>query len=384
MRRCHLITRKPEADARRRGAMLIFIAALMLVFLGIIAFSVDVAYMHLARTELRTASDAAARAAGESLSRTQDINLARQAAKDIAALNTVDNKPLTLEDEDIVSGNSTRQENGKWVFTAEGTPLNAFRVTGRKQNGSASGSVGLYFAPLFGKYDYEVAASATSVRFDRDIVLVVDRSSSMKLYTNESATGMSINDWRVCAVAQPQSRWVALEGAVNVFLAELQNTPQIEYVGLASYASNFSYCGVNNAQSEVNQNLAANTSLVSTAMNNITNSFFNGNTAIGEGIRSGNTALADTSHARPYARKTMVLLTDGIHNTGVSPTTAANEALAQGVVIYTITFGDSADQTAMQSVAAMTGGKHYHAPDEESLVQAFREIALSLSVILTE
>ena len=169
-----------------------------------------------------------------------------------------------------------------------------------------------------------------------------------------------------------------------MFLAELQNTPQIEYVGLASYASNFSYCGVSNQQSEINQQLSANTANVSNAMNAITNSYFNGNTAIGEGIRSGNQALANNTYARPYARKAMVLLTDGVHNTGVSPSTAAYEAQSQGVVIYTITFSSAADQTAMQQVANITGGKHYHAPDEASLVQAFREIALSLSVILTE
>lgn len=373
-----------QAVSNRRGAMLVFIAVLLFVFLGIIAFSVDVAYMHLSRTQLRTATDAAARAAGENLSRTQSLSQARQAAKDVALLNLVDNAPLILEDADIVNGNSAKQSSGKWAFTAGGTPVNGFRVTGRKFASAPSGAVSLFFAPIFGKDYYEVSQSSASVRMDRDICIVVDRSSSMKLYTTDTQSGMSTSDWRVCEHAQPQSRWVALEGAVQIFLTELQATSHKEYVGLASYASNFTYCGLSNQESSVNQHLTETTSLVNTAMNNITNTVFNGNTAIGEGMRKGKEVLENTTYGRPFARKTMVLMTDGIHNTGVSPSTVAQECKDAGIVVYTITYGANAEQASMQSVANLTGGKHYHAPDEAALEAAFREIALSLSVIITE
>lgn len=373
-----------EAVANRRGAMLVFIAFLLFVFLGIVAFSVDVAYMHLSRTQLRTAADAAARAAGENLSRTQNLAQARQAAKDIAALNLVDNAPLILEDADIINGNSTKQSNGKWTFVANAVPVNGFRVTGRKMTSAPSGAVNLFFAPIFGKDFYEVSASSASVRVDRDICIVVDRSSSMKLFTSDTEQNMSIDDWRVCEYAQPQSRWVALQGAVAVFLTELQNTTHKEYVGLASYASDFTYCSVTNSQSEINQNLTDNTALINTAMNNITNSMFNGSTAIGEGLRRGKDALLNPTYGRDFARKTIVLMTDGNHNNGVDPSVAAQECKDANIVVYTITYGAGASQSPMQSVANLTGGKHYHAPDETSLVAAFREIALSLSVILTE
>ncbi|GAB4159634.1 MAG: VWA domain-containing protein [Planctomycetaceae bacterium] len=375
--------RPGENRESRRGALLIFIVVFLMVFIGVIAFSIDIAYMHLARTELRTASDAAARAAGESLSRTQDINLARQAAKDIAAMNLVDNKPLILEDIDIVNGKSDKANNGRWNFARNATPVNSFEVTGRKERTAPSGSVKLFFAKLWGKEDYEIARSSTAARVDRDICLVVDRSSSMKLWVDERASGLSIRDWRVCAVAQPRSRWVALEGAVRVFLNELQKTPQREYVGLASYASDFNYCGVRNKQAEINQQLTDRASAVNSAMDAITNSKFNGNTAIGEGIYKGMEALAHPTYSRPFARKTIVLLTDGWQNNGRSPVAAAQDAKRQGIVIHTITFGDSANQGQMRAIAASTGGKHYHAPDEAALVNAFREIALSLSVILT-
>ena len=56
---------KRHDPRRRRGAMLVLIGLLLLVFMGAVAFSVDVAYMQLTRTQLRIATDAAARAAGD-------------------------------------------------------------------------------------------------------------------------------------------------------------------------------------------------------------------------------------------------------------------------------------------------------------------------------
>jgi hypothetical protein len=63
---------------------------------------------------------------------------------------------------------------------------------------------------------------------------------------------------------------------------------------------------------------------------------------------------------------------------------AATAADGQDIIIHTVTFGDGANQTDMQAVADATGGRHYHAPDEETLEDIFREIALTLPVLLTE
>ena len=71
--------------------MLVLIALLLIVLIVTVVFSVDVAYMQLTRTQLRSASDAAARAAAECLSRTQDVDQAREAAKTIASRNLVAN-----------------------------------------------------------------------------------------------------------------------------------------------------------------------------------------------------------------------------------------------------------------------------------------------------
>lgn len=373
-----------DRSAARRGSALIFAGVMLFVFCGIVAFSVDVAYMHLSRVELRTATDAAARAAGEALSRTQDPAQARQAAKDIALANEVDGAPLILDDADIVAGHSARQSDGKWTFTADGTPVNAFRIAGRKTVGSPSGAVRLYFARVFGHGWFEPTSRAAAVRVDRDIVLVVDRSSSMKLATSESSSTLSSSDTRFCASPNSESRWVALQGAVQTFVTALDATPQIEHVGLVSFATTYSGCKIDNLDASIDQVLTENASTVNTAMANLTDTAFNGGTNTSAGIDKARTMLNDPGQTRPYAKRVIVLMTDGQYNAGRDPSLAAQDAKNDGIVIYTITFGDGLDQTEMQNVATITGGKHYHAGDEQTLNAIFDEIARSVSAILTE
>ncbi|MCA9147864.1 MAG: hypothetical protein KDA92_01130, partial [Planctomycetales bacterium] len=133
-------TRLRRRPRERRGALLVLIAMLMAAFFITVIFSVDVAYMHLINAQLRAATDASAKAAVEVLARTEDVAAAREAAKNLAALNMVGGKPLTLEDGDIEFGSSdTSRADGKIGFVSGGSPLSAARITGRKLDGAASG-----------------------------------------------------------------------------------------------------------------------------------------------------------------------------------------------------------------------------------------------------
>ena len=49
------------------------------------------------------------------------------------------------------------------------------------------------FAGVFGIDDFTTQQTSTAVRMDRDICLVVDRSSSMKLDLSSTAPGMSLS-----------------------------------------------------------------------------------------------------------------------------------------------------------------------------------------------
>ena len=125
-----LVHRPNHSGSRRRGAMLVMICMIMFLLLSMLALSVDVSYMHLCRTQLRTATDSAARAGGEALSRAQSIDVARAAAKKMAAANPVAGKPLVLSDRDIVFGSSMLQPDGSWKFTEGGNPINSVHVLG--------------------------------------------------------------------------------------------------------------------------------------------------------------------------------------------------------------------------------------------------------------
>jgi len=372
---------------QRRGAVLPLVALLIFILMGMVAFAVDVAYMQLVRIELKTAVDSAARAGGEALSREQDLAAAKAAAINLADINRVASDPLILEESDIIPGRSVLDQNtGRWSFTENQTPYNSIRVVGRRTSDSPSGVVPLFFARMFGKDHFQITDQSTVVRVDRDIVLVVDRSSSMKLEINHPTGNMSTSDDRFDEPPRPDSRWAALELAVQEFIVALNETPQVEWVSLVSYASNYSRFGVNNLQATIDEHLTETHSSINTEMNNHTNTIFNGLTHISAGIDKGVEALFDPTHGRPFALKTMVLMTDGIPNPATPQTVldAAQAARNQAVTIHTVTFGTAADQNLMQQVATIGEGDHYHADNAQDLRDIFREIGLTIPLTFTE
>jgi hypothetical protein len=344
------------------------------------AFAVDVAWMQLTRTELRTATDAASRAGAKTLSLAQTEAAARAAAADAARRNRVAGAPLVLQNRDIEVGlgrQSTR--TSRFTFTAGGAQLNAVRVTGRRTSGSAGGPVGLFLGRVMGVSQFQPQHVATSTQLDRDICLVVDRSGSMM----ESLTGGNVPGG-ACNPPHPTlSRWGALNTAVAGFLQELDRTPQREQCGMASYSSAGSGCGFSFTTSDINAPLDFSYARIRSEMARLSSRAVQGRTAISAGLDNGVRVLT-SSAVRPFAVRTMVLMTDGLHNTGREPILSAREAAAANITIHTVTFSSDADIPRMQAVAAATGGQHFHAPDAAALERIFREIASTLPVMLTE
>lgn len=116
-------------------------------------------------------------------------------------------------------------------------------------------------------------------------------------------------------------------------------------------------------------------------------------TAIGSAIATCVNRLRGT----PAKSKVVVLLTDGMNNSGkISPAAAAEAAKTFGVKIYTIAAGVrgeapvpvkdemgntrlvmarvDVDEATLQQIAADTGGKSYRATDTDSLKQIYGEI----------
>lgn len=332
---------------QRSGAMLVLIAVMLFMFLITMAFSIDVAQMHLARTELRTASDAAAGAAATTLASTQDRGAAITRGQQIAAANRVNGSPLLLDAGDFDFGRSERQANGKFQFTAGSAPFNGVRVDGRRTTGSRSGAIPLLFGNVTGTDIFEPEVSATSTFLERDITLVVDRSGSM--------SGPKFAD---------------LVSAINVFIGVLDTTPVEEQVGLASY---------NDFASEDAQ-MTDQLVEISEAMTRLRTGGF---TSISRGMQAGRNIVIN---GRPpeFVERTMIVMTDGRHNRGIEPRVVARVLAGDEVTIHTITFGAGADIARMREIADIGGGRHFHALTGADLIDAYREIALTLGTLLTD
>ncbi|MEN1682192.1 MAG: VWA domain-containing protein [Planctomycetota bacterium] len=373
--------RRPD----RRGAILVLVAVILPVFALLAAFAIDVAWMQLVRTELRTATDAASRAGAKTLSMEQDQALARAAAIDAASRNNVGGRALGLAPADVQFGNSAQPNpSARFAFRDASTPINAVHVDGRRTAGSPDGPVPLFFGRLLGVNTFEPTQSATSTMLDRDICLVIDRSGSMglDLFTLGDRNGQN------CGPLSNRTRFVALANAVDAFIAELELTFPREQLALASYSSNVTRnCGrgrrFSYPMADIRQQLTFNYAGTSQAMADFVRVGIGGSTAIGEGLRRGIQAL-EGPNARPFAVKTIVLMTDGIHNTGVEPVVIAQQARDRDFTVHTVTFSAGADQSRMRATADITGGKHFHADTAGDLTEVFREIARTLPVLITE
>lgn len=344
-----------EARQRRwkRGTTIFLLLFAILVLLITAAMSIDVAYMQLTRTQLRSATDAATRAGCAELSFSQNESSARQAAKDAAALNYVAGQPLKLADNEIVFGKATVTGSGVWTFKANSKPYNGVQVLGNRTSSSLSGSVNLFLGKLVSRGQFEPTMTATAAQLNRDLALVIDRSGSMN--TADVGGGLT--------------RWEALKNAVNVFLDTLGQTPKDEQFALASYSTD----------ATIDMKLNQNTRNLKNALDKQTPL---GWTNIGGGIDQGIAILNDPKAHRAGSEKTLILMTDGLHNIGTDPLEAAQRAVDSDIIIHAITFSPAADQARMKTVAAMTGGQHFHADTSADLSAIYREIALGTPVLL--
>ena len=178
--------------------------------------------------------------------------------------------------------------------------------------------------------------------------------------------------WIAGGDAPDGSRWAQLEDAVNAFVNVLETTDQEELVSVASFSSS----------ATLDLDLELNYTLIRDLVED-TRPY--GGTAIGKGMQEGLPSLLDAARARPFASKTIVILTDGMNNYSPYPDNVAEDIVADhNVTIHTVTFSPGADQTSMQEVAAIGHGRHYHANTGNELVEIFEEIANNLPTILTE
>ncbi len=189
----------------------------------------------------------------------------------------------------------------------------------------------------------------------------------------QSDKSQFVRDWKyVNSRAARHSRWYFLELGVEAFLDVLEATDAEEYCSLVTF----------NDSSRLDFHLKSTYEPIRGKVNSIQPY---GGTAIGDGIVEGLDPIVNGERNRPFAAKTIVVLTDGENNAGADPLDAATQVTSEHMVtIHTVTFSVGADQEAMEAVSERGYGRHYHADDGEGLVEIFEEIANNLPTILTE
>jgi Flp pilus assembly protein TadG len=150
------------ALSHRRGYSALFTVVMLVALCGLVSLGVEVGHVQTAKTELRTAADAAARAAAVKFMSSGSTSVARQAAADAAFDNVCDGNAVVLDiNQDV--------EFGAWDKTARTfTPLtgaaqnsaSAIRITARR-TASRGNAIPLSFAKVVGRSTCDVSAVST-------------------------------------------------------------------------------------------------------------------------------------------------------------------------------------------------------------------------------
>jgi Ca-activated chloride channel family protein len=213
----------------------------------------------------------------------------------------------------------------------------------------------------------------------------------------------------MCATDVKPNRITAAEDAAAAFIKSQAGGPRI---GIVDFSSN----------AAVLVPPTTDTQQLLTALSGL---MVGGATAIGDGILTSLDAIAQvdpavaptgaTAKRSPgagYADDVIVVLTDGSNNRGVDPPTAADEAAARGVRVFTIGYGTDtpaalscsptqaggfggfgggagfvggsafdADFTPLQQIAKTTGGTFFRAQDASELNSALGKLPALFTVV---
>ncbi len=369
-RRKRLPMGRQGSNTARCGAITVFLCVCLVAFLIFTAFSINVARIQLSKAEMRSAVDSASRAGCIELGESNDPNSAQSAAVAACVRNKVSGDGQQLSSQDIEVGHAQVGSNGRYFFTSGSQPFNSVRVTGSRKAGSG---IEVVFGGLLGLAKYGVEEVSTSVRADRDISVVIDRSGSMMRLLDQEFAYPPFHG--PTTPPDPNlSRWAKMLSAYSLFLNILDSTPSSERIGLVSYGD---WASTDVGLTDDYQSCYNN--LVGRSYNPIV-----GMTNLGDGLEEALKQVYYDPNVRPYSAKTIVLLTDGRPNVGADPLSVANECKQANVTVHTITFGSYCDTATMQGIADTTGGKFYAAPDDATLKAAFEDIAKNVPILIVE
>ncbi len=391
----------------RRGAAAILILVMLAVFVTLAAITIDYSYMQLVRTELRAATDAAAKAGAEALGRMQDVTSAKQEAIRYAAANKVGGRPFAIAMNDLDIGKVVRNSNGRWNFQLNGTPPNAMRVNARTGGNAAQASVPLFFGQVLGQSTFSPSYQATAGQQDVEVCLCLDRSGSMLFdmsgndysYPPFNPRLSTFTAWGTVwhnHLSPPHpvnSRWAILASAVRLFFEEAALSSPQPRASLVTWASNYQMPispNTNFLESKIDVSLPSTSSFNFTTNKQSILSAVDAKTVLpmmgGTNLSAGLTQAISVllgANSNPFSSKVIILLTDGEWNLGVDPVTVAATAHNAGIIVHCISML-TVSQATLQQVATIANGRYYSTSKEVQLRAAFQELARSLPVVLTD
>ncbi len=380
---------------QRRGAMVPLFAVVIIVLLAAALFSVDIAYIQLSCTQLRSAVDNSAKAAAAALANGATPEEAKAIAIEVASKNNVGGRQLSIDASQIELGSLRPQSSGRWTFLPSESPLVAARIDVRLQENESGGPLSLFFGRVFGVNEFRPSSRATAGNLQTDIVLAYDRSHSMCF----DCTGV---DWQYPPGVPPPyesikyapsntgTRWQSLMRATDIFFTEVDKNSVPPRIGLVSWAStigtsSFEYAMTGMTSPEVTYETpvgASSTDMRSKLQAKSTVPMLGG-TNMTAGLRAALNHLLAADDGKPRWRM-IILFSDGEWNTGGDPATLIPALKAANVQVHTIRMLVSPKTTTMQDIAEATGGKLFVTNNDAEMADAFREIAGTLPVALIE
>ncbi|MDR2684901.1 MAG: VWA domain-containing protein [Prevotellaceae bacterium] len=216
------------------------------------------------------------------------------------------------------------------------------------------------------------------------LIITLARPQTSDSYSSETTEGINIimaldiSGSMLAADLRPNR----LDAAKNVATEFILSRPN-DNIGLVVFA------GESFTQCPITSNHAALINL----FKSVEFGMIEDGTAIGLGLANAINRIKD-SEAKS---KVIILLTDGTNNSGdIAPITAAEIAQTYGIRVYTIGAGTRGiakmpaydmfgnihyvdaevdiDETTLQRIASMTGGKYFRATDNNSLKSIYQEI----------
>ncbi len=162
----------------RSGAVVPLVAFLLVFLMALAAFAVDIGYICVVEKEVQNAADAAALAGASQLLPRSALTgaanwaaaaaAARDEAQKFAALNkgggvalTVDRNDANDPDGDVVVGTLANPADLSSPLDTQAGAYNSVRVHVRR-DAAKNGSLGLFFAPVFGFSSQDLGAAATA------------------------------------------------------------------------------------------------------------------------------------------------------------------------------------------------------------------------------